>query len=501
MSTKLLLWGVCDRISKALSLALIGVLSLHCDPARATQTLNWGTCPPPQNPALPSAGMQCATLTVPLDYHSPSGQTLTIEVSRVQAAQPSLRRGVLIVNTGGPGNPQIDAPRLMAAAAPASLLAVYDIVSFDPRGTNLSTPVSCGLTAQQADQTYVTLGQPGGFTATQTFAQFVANSCAANAGSYVPYITTANIARDMDQIRQALGEAKISYLGYSWGTSIGVAYDTLFPGVLDRVVLDSTLNTAWEWRQAYREFGAGGAVRFPDFASYAAANNATYGLGATPAAVTTTYNNLISSLAATPQSFPALYPDGTLVNDSLFRELTFLELYSDNNFPALAGLWQILLNGTASQTQPPPPVQSSVPVDNKAAMGIALSCDDAAWSNNPAQYQAELTQDIQNYPLFGALASQIWPCAFWPNQPIESVKQPSSNGLANILMVSNIRDPAGVYSGAQAMRAAYGLRAILVSVNQGGHDVYLFTNNTCANNSVTAYLVGGGKAGSDFTCP
>jgi len=496
------------RTALFLVVGVIMTVSVH---AQAIHTdanadlIKWGACPPPPD-GLPNAGQQCSTLSLPLDYRVSNGQTINIAISRIKAASPSLRRGVLLLNPGGPGGVGLDLSREFTILLPQTVLDRYDLIGFDPRGVGRSAPLTCGLTPAEAIEAYAPLEQPGGFSATAAFVHNVADDCTASTGAVLPFITTANMARDMDQIRQALGESKISYLGYSYGTYLGAVYSSLFPSHTDKVVLDSSVNPSWLWRGQFREWGPGGELRFPDFANFAAANDGTYHLGQTPAQIYDVYFQLINSLYKSPITFP----DGTVFNAPMFRELLFGVLYDDSDFPALAPLWRILKDSPgdtaavqhALQTvDSPSPSVPGVPSDNVAASGLAVLCGDIAWSHSIDQYQAEFNADSLLFPLFGTLGSNIWSCAFWPNHPIEPPVPITSKGPSNILMVQNIRDPAAPYWGALGMRAALGQRSRIVSVDQGGHGVYAFKPNVCANDTMTAFLVNGVFPNNDTFCP
>lgn len=213
---------------------------------KMAQTIAWQASCAGLDPDA-TARQQCGTLQVPLNYQNPNGQKITVAVSRVPAADPSHRRGVLFLNPGGPGGPGLDLPTQFATLMPQSVLNQYDLVGFDPRGVGQSTPVSCGLTKSQATQALVPLTQNNNFADTTAFMEQVADKCAATSGSVLPYITTNNTARDMDQIRQALGEQKISYFAYSYGTYLGTVYASLFPQQTDRFVLDSNVDANWVW--------------------------------------------------------------------------------------------------------------------------------------------------------------------------------------------------------------------------------------------------------------
>src|SRR5437879_1477841 len=294
-------------------------------------SLHWTTCPPIQG--LPD--QQCATLRVPLDYGRPHGRQIAVGVSRLAASVPALRRGVLLLNPGGPGGPGIDLPRILSLLLPQSVLDRYDLIGFDPRFVNTSTPITCGLTPQDLSS-LPPWPLPGGVQENAVLARDMADRCASSAGDLLPFATTANTARDMDEIRKALGEQAISYLGYSYGTYLGAVYATLFPDRTDRVVLDSNVDPAWVWRDQFRAWGFANEIRFPDFTGFAAAQDATYGLDSTPAQMRSLYFELADRLDEAPLDLGG----GLVLTGNLFRETTRGALYSDSSFPFLAAFWQ-----------------------------------------------------------------------------------------------------------------------------------------------------------------
>ncbi|MGC4938693.1 alpha/beta fold hydrolase [Kribbella sp. DT2] len=208
-------------------------------------------------------GMQCGTLKVPLDYGQPDGRTIDIAVSRLPSKKPEARRGVLLTNPGGPSAGQNYPAFLVAMGLPQSVRDAYDVIGFDPRGIGKSTPVTCDLTTeQQGTGSIPPYARDSAAVAKHAaLVQQIAKQCATSKTSWMlPHISAANTARDMDSIRVALGEPKISYAGASWGTYLGAVYTTMFPQRSDRIVLDSNLGPGgWDYRIKYPLFGAAGA--------------------------------------------------------------------------------------------------------------------------------------------------------------------------------------------------------------------------------------------------
>src|SRR6185503_834853 len=189
----------------------------------------------------------------------------------------------------------------LAPLMPADLTDRFDLVSFDPRGVGSSAPISCHFPDVPAEigQRYPDVD--GSIDRNIAFARDLAQRCGRNVGDVLPFITTANTARDLDRIRAALGEPRISYLGYSYGTYLGAVYRTLYPHRADRLVLDSSYDPALSRYQQLRLPALGTELRLPEFADWAAARDDRYHLGTTPRAVLEAYDTLTARLDAAPQ--------------------------------------------------------------------------------------------------------------------------------------------------------------------------------------------------------
>ncbi|WP_242613817.1 alpha/beta hydrolase [Herbihabitans rhizosphaerae] len=431
------------------------------------------------------AGLECTTVTVPLDYSRPNDETISVAVSRLPSSKPERRRGVLVLNPGGQGMTALDLPlQLVAQGLPASVRESYDLIAFDPRGIGRSAPVDCDLPPDfYVPPPYAR--DAADVTATAETARRTARQCAESpTGRMLPHITMVNVARDVDKIRQALGEHRISYLGYSYSTYLGGVYAELFGQHTDRFVLDSVYGPdgAHAWS---RGIAKGFEDRFPDFAGWAAARHDTYGLGATPDAVRATYFEIAERLDAAPVN-------GT--NGATFRGNTFAMLFGDAHFPALADMWRGLRSGVPSGQS----TANSAPVWDFSGQ-LHLFCNDSRWPRDVATYQRDVERDRVRYPMFGAAASNIWPCAFWPAPQPEPVRF-SDRGRHNLLLLSNVRDPGTPYADALRTRATLGKRATMVTVNAGGHLAYLYSKNTCADGIATRWLVDGELPRHDTVC-
>lgn len=474
--------------------------------SKAVAALNWKKCADPIE-GFPETQLYCADLRVPLDYQRPNGKKITVKVSKVKAASAQQKRGVLFLNPGGPGGPGVDLPQPFSVIMPQEVVSKYDLIGFDPRGVGQSTPVSCGLNAEEASQAMVPQAQPGGFAATAAFMKKVAKKCNDTSGNLMPHMTTNNTVRDMEQIRKALNVPKISYLGYSYGTYLGAVYASKYPSQTDRFVLDSATGPSWTWREQFRSWRMADRDRFPDFAQYLVDNNQEFKLGSTTDEISKKFYELIEKYNANP----LVFEDGSTFGGEQFRLLTFGALYNDGNFPEAGAIWQYLDQTPATLKQPETKQQVesllgkessklSDVVNNNAASALAVLCSDTNWSRTVDQYQAELTADTVIAPRFGSVGSNIWPCAFWKSTAKEPLTPITDKGPRNILVVQNTRDPATPYIGAQDMRAKLGKRAQFVTVDQGGHAAAYLANNTCANDTTSNFLAYGAMASVDTIC-
>lgn len=456
----------------------------------AAEAVEWGPCPEGV-----AAGLECSTLEVPLDYRDPDGKQLEIAISRLASEKPSQRRGVLLTNPGGPGIAGLDYPALLAAKGlpiqglPQEVLDSYDVIGFDPRGVGRSAPMTCELTQEQQDRgLFPTYARTAADVEREADgARAVAEQCAASPTAWMlPHITTANTARDMDRIREALGESKLSYLGGSYGTSLGAVYTTMFPANSDRIVLDSNLGAGGYDVKAFRLMARGLEERFPDFAAFAAARP-ELGLGAAPEQVTAKFFELAERL----EDKPVQGVDGTA-----FRGMTFERLYADANMPLLAETWRAL-----EEDRPLPPYPPMAGLENAMSARLSVICGDSRWPREVEEYQRQVEIDRAEHPMLGGSTASIGPCAFWPEERVEPPVRIGDDGPSNVLMVQNERDPGTPLAGAQELRQAFGQRAVLVTADEGGHGIYPFGPNTCAKSAVTEFLTTGQRPSQDLACP
>ncbi|MFF5671932.1 alpha/beta hydrolase [Streptomyces hygroscopicus] len=445
------------------------------------------------------AEYQCATIKVPLDYRAPQGKRITMAISRIKSTAPDKRHGVLFFNPGGPGGPGLDMPLYMKDTLPKAARQKYDLIGFDPRGVGRSSPVTCDL--EPEEENWLRPYKKATFDKDVAWARDVARKCRAASGDTLRHITTRNTARDMDLLRAVLGEKKISYFGYSYGTYLGSVYTQLFPARADRVVLDSAVDPARAWRGMIQWWAEGAEPAFDRWTEWAAARSAQYGLGDTPKKVDRTFWNLVRQADEKPIEIDGQAYTGddvrSMMRGAVFSVKSGTELVvelkkaaagepaSAKKFPAPAGTARLAAG-------------SDVPPDNGTASFWAVVCNDnsAAWSRDPESYRRDAIADKGRYPLFGDFASSVKPCAFWDRsaEPATVV-----NNKVRSLVVQNEWDPQTPLPSGQAVHTDLKGSKMLTVLGGEGHGVYP-SGNACTDGKVTDYLATGKLPAKDVTC-
>ncbi|MFT2017223.1 alpha/beta hydrolase [Streptomyces sp. 796.1] len=452
---------------------------------------------------LAAAGAHCADLTVPLDYTRPDGRTITVAISRIKATDTAHRIGPLLFNGGGPGGPSLDGPLELRGPMGATA-ARYDLVGVDPRFVGRSTPLDCGWPVGSA---LVSSGvDRAGFDRQVAHQKDLAKRCATRHGDVLPYVNTRNTARDLDVIRGALRERKISYLGYSYGTHLGTAYTQMFPGRYDRVVLDGAINPV-DYRPRLlhgREDNGDRAVR--DWARWAARHDRTYRLGATERQVLRTVERTTEAAAARPLTIGS-GPDAYRVDDSTVPLVAFAGAADDRD-PArhsLAGQLAVLARAARGERVEPTPDLADfldfVLTSSDSAYGsvqMAILCGDGAAPRDPEVYWRDIERNRAKYPLLGPLAENVNACAFWPRFPREVPVRVERDTPA--LLVAATGDPRTPYSGSRALRSQLPSSRLVTLQGANHHGVYGTYGNACVDAQVNTYLETGELPTADVTC-
>ncbi|MFI8829570.1 alpha/beta hydrolase [Streptomyces afghaniensis] len=450
------------------------------------------------------AEFQCATIKAPLDYRVPGGKRIELAISRIRSTAPGKRHGVLFSNPGGPGGQGLYMPLDLQELLPESARRKYDLIGFDPRGVGRSNPVSCDL--EPEEENWLRPYKEETFAKDVSWARVVADKCRDKAGDTLAHITTRNTARDMDLLRAILGEKKISYLGYSYGTYLGAVYTQLFPGRADRFVLDSAVDPARAWRGMIQWWAEGAEPAFDRWTEWAADRSEKYGLGGTPKEVDRTFWDLVAQADEKPIEVDGQPTTGDDIRSGMRRAVFSPEYATEvvvelmkaaTGRPAsaekLAAFTGPGRTGTSRAAD-----AAEVPADNMTASFWAVVCGDnsAAWSRDPESYRREAIEDKGRYPLYGDFASSIKPCAFWDRSVERATKM---NNKVGSLVVQNEWDSQTPLPSGQALHADLKGSKMVAVLGGEGHGVYP-SGNACTDGTVTTYLLTGRLPGKDVTC-
>ncbi|GHG51954.1 tripeptidyl aminopeptidase [Streptomyces griseocarneus] len=451
---------------------------------------------------LDKAGAQCADVTVPLDYADPRGRTITVAISRLKATDTRHRVGSLLLNNGGPGGTALESPpefrTWMKKAGPR-----YDIVGFDPRFVGRSTPLDCGWPV--GTNLFSAGLSRASFERQVALQKGLADKCRATNASVLPHVTTRNTARDMDVIRGALGEKKISYFGYSYGTYLGTVYTQMFPGRTDRMVLDGAIDPRTFNPRLLQQAVGENERALADWATWAAARNDTYGLGRTRAQVLATIDRVIKASSRSPLTVGTA-PETFRLDDTHipFILLAGVDSDTDASRASLAEQVSVLDKAAAGQpTRLSPHFAATLRTamtgeqSHHGSVQSAIICGDRAAPRDPEVYWRDIERGRAAYPRFGALTDNIGPCAFW-DRPREEPTRVKHD--AEVLIVSATGDPRTAHKGAVALHGLLQSSRLITLEGANRHAIYGLYGNTCVDDKVNQYLATGKLPADDQIC-
>jgi pimeloyl-ACP methyl ester carboxylesterase len=446
-------------------------------------------------------GFQCGTVRVPLDYSHPTGGTIDIALNRKPATVPDERIGSLLINPGGPGASGID---WVAASAPAlSILnRKFDLVGFDPRGVGRSAPVRC-LNGPHMDAFVAldgVLDDPQEKAAAIQADKDFAAGCAQMSGMVLPFVDTASAAKDMDVMRAALGDDKLTYLGFSYGTYLGETYAHLFPTHIRAMVLDAVLDPTLSADDLNISQAASFEQNLKAFlanciAHKTVAPKCAFAQDGDPASK---LDALVQRLDTTPM------PVGNRgLTRALAQTAVAQELYDQSTWPDLdLGLTQAdrgngsLLMGFADSY-----LQRRVDgtYSNEIEANYAINCLDHPALTDVSAYDKLGPEYAQASPFFGpSFQYSNLPCAYWPAKPTGHAGPLTADGAPPILMVGGSNDPATPYAWAVAAHQQIA-GSILLTRNGNGHGSYGVS--ICATIAEINYLLNLQLPADGTVCP
>jgi pimeloyl-ACP methyl ester carboxylesterase len=449
--------------------------------------------------ALKAANLQCTHLTVPLDYAKPAGDTIKLGILRRPAKSRADRIGSLVVNPGGPGAAGLSTAAGLADAN-ETLANRFDFVGFDPRGVGSSEPTVECLTDKEMDAERAADDEldasPAGVARLNDEAKDFAAKCVTNTEhgkEMLANIGTRDVAKDIDILRAALGDEKLTYLGYSYGTRIGSTYAETFPKNVRALVLDGALDPSKSPVEEVVEQGKGFQKAFDDFVAWCV-DQGDCALGTDKSKGLQQFHDLVRPLGDNPVEVGdgrrLSYEDATtgvvqaLYSEQLWEHLnTGLNELKQNEGATLMSLADLYLerdrNGTYSTTQD---VFSAV----RCVDDPRVTDPNTALAINREYKAAAPFLDDGNPPV-----AVLDSCAYWPVPNTTEPHVPNVPGLPKVLVISTTGDPATPYQAGVAL--AKGLGGGLLTYEATQHTVFL-QKNRCVDDAGAAYL-------TDLTLP
>ena len=456
------------------------------------QTLEWSTC----------GSLQCADVRVPLDWTNPSGESITLKINKLPAKGEA--KGALLINPGGPGGSGLDFTEYFGVSAGEDLLKAYDVIGFDPRGVGSSTPIDCG-DAQTVDAYVVTdfpLETEADVAAANQRNEDFAKGCQDRTGALIANVDTVSAARDMDVIRALVGDEKLNYLGFSYGTQLGATYAELYPDHVGQMALDGAVDFLLPSDDQAAGQAAGFENALTNFVTWCA-KESTCHLDKNPDAAKKQIHDIAFNAIAHPVS-----GNGIKVNGNLMTYGIVVTLYDEASWPYLEqGLNEVIDQNTATIMAQladfylDRDVETGEYLTNSTVAFTAISClddsDQTVWDLSTVDaFRAKMEQAS---PTFGWWFAASTGCSQWPFEAHQTVDSLSKAASASpILVVGTTNDPATPYQWAKNLTDELG-NATLLTYDGEGHTAY-GRSNQCIIDAVDGWLVDGTMPRSGTVC-
>ena len=469
-------------------------------------SIAWGPC---SDPNLQAFDAQCGLLSVPLDYNNPNGQKIQLAVSRI-AHTSSNYQGVILTNPGGPGGSGLGLNPFLIAQFQADgygdAAGDYDWIGFDPRGVGSSVPsISC-------DPNYLGPDRPNYIPFTHQLlntwlsrSQGYARACASQGpaqSALLRHMTTADSAKDMDSIRQALGQPQINYYGYSYGTYLGQVYGTLFPSHVRRMILDSNVDPRGVWYQDNLDQDVAFNRNINIWFGWLAQYNSVYHLGSTEQAVARTFYSTEAQLA--------LHPAGGVVGADEWVDAFELPAYYQFFYTPWAQVFSDWVNhhdaAATNELINAYETSDGPGDDNGFAVYLGVQCSDAQWPTNWNTWSRD------NWRIFSFAPFLTWgnawfnaPCIYWPAQASHPVNI-NGRGVSSTLLIDETLDAATPFTGSLEVRKLFP-NSVLLAEPGGTTHAETPDGDLCVDGTIANYLATGAlpprnnRAEWDKTCP
>ncbi len=464
-----------------------------------SQSLQWNKC---------GTGLVCATAKAPIDWNSPSDGSIDLALVKHPATGTS--QGSLLLNPGGPGGSGWDYVFYSGeASATPAVARNFDIVGWDPRGVGQSTQVVCFTDPKQIDKTlYGTYASPydtqGWIDELTTEEQSFAAACEKNTGELLGNVDTASNAKDMDMLRAVLGDDKLNYLGYSYGTYFGTVYAQLFPDKVGRFVLDGAVDPLVSDFESLKFQMAGFDSAFRAYLADCLSGPSCFFQG--------TVDDAAGQARSALDNVDALHftnTDGRVLDSATLATGILFNLYSKSSWPDLSAMFAALAAG-----DPGPTFSSADSYNSRNENGtyqsnsyevyVAATCVDGDFVDDPATTLERIAEIDAAAPILGKYATYDdfavldTACTHWPVPRATLPTSFAAEGAGPILVIGTTNDPATPY--ASAVSLAHQLSSgVLISYRGEGHTIYN-QGVSCIDDVVDAYFVKGTVPAADPMC-
>lgn len=457
-----------------------------------TQDLSWSSC---------ETDYECATISVPMDYENPDGESIEVALMKLPAS--GLAIGSLLINPGGPGASGQDFVQSATSTFGDRILESYDLIGFDPRGVGDSTPVVC----YEADEMIALMERSypdtdEGEAQAKADTDAYISACVENTGESIKYVGTKESAQDMDVIRELVGDAKLNYVGFSYGTSLGGMYAELFPQTVGRMVLDGAVDSSVsnfdQTLQQLKGF------------ELATNNYLDYCLGLEDCPFTGTRDearqeiiDLFEKTATEP--IPTSNPDRPLTQTALvygyitplyddsmwmFLDMGFQQVFEDND----GSLFQFLFDAYMGIDP-----STGELLNNQIAANGAINCADTEVQGDEATWEKQSEQLAEEAPILGpVMGYSEYSCTQYPKADTEKVNEYVAKGSDPIVVIGTTGDPATPYEWSQAFEEKLD-NGVLLTYEGEGHTAY-GRSGPCIGDAVDNYLVDGTVPEDGLVC-
>ncbi len=439
-------------------------------------------------------GLQCGSVAVPLDYFTADSPTVEIAVARHPAEDPAARVGSLVINPGGPGGSGIDdLPSELSVLTPG-LLQRFDIVSFDPRGVARSSPVTCGESGSAADQGLIPDPAPTTAAGQHTLLandQDYAQQCEKASSGLLPFVGTVDVARDLDRIRAALGDAQLTYIGHSYGTLLGLTYAQMFPTHVRSMVLDGVIDPAESTQQMVTDQAVGFENILNQFFGWCRSSGCAWQEGPDPL-------HSLLSLNTKLVSAPIPAGSGRQAGPGELLTAVLSALYTQSGWPRLATALAQAENGNGAQLVSMTDAYNTENGPNAVDADNAVSCLDHPAPRDLTDYPQLASGAGAQAPFFGpALMWGLLQCSVWATPPTRTPAPVTAQGAPPILLVSSSGDPATPHQWAESVESELA-HAALVTWQGSSHVAYYYS--ACVRSIDQAYLLDGTLPANGTMC-